>query len=166
MELNSQRARFFLFVIFSQTLISLIYDTIFNPLSDTLFEYFNRDWSEIQSWDRTGVFRKSVFEFLNRLASTPNTAALQSRKKSVHKNARQEVDGFTYLLKTYISSVKDADLNEEKILDSLTLLSWYIQRFWKSHVRHIFAATKLVAETGGFIFKTPHITYTPTPQSQ
>ena len=54
---------------------------------------------------------------------------------------------YVHLLKTYISSVKDADLNEEEILDSLTLLSWYTHRFWKNLVRHIFTATKLIAET-------------------
>ena len=43
--------------------------------------------------------------------------------------------------------MKDADLNEEEILDSLTLLSWYIDRFLKSLVRNIFPATKLIAET-------------------
>ena len=46
----------------------------------------------------------------------------------------------------YLSCVTDADLNGEEILDSLTLLSWYIHRFWKSVVRHIFPATKLIAE--------------------
>ena len=109
MELNSQRARFFLFVILSQTHISLIYDTLFNPLSDTQFEFLNGVWSEILPWDRAGVFRKSSFEFLERLATTLNTATLQSRKESVHKIARQETEGLTHLLKTYISSVKEAD---------------------------------------------------------
>ena len=61
--------------------------------------------------------------------------------------ARQEIEGFTQLLKINISSVTDADLNEEEIFDSLTLLSWYLHRFWKSLVRHIFPATKLIAET-------------------
>ena len=46
----------------------------------------------------------------------------------------------------YISSVTDADLKEEEIFDSLTFLSWYIHRFLKSLVRHIFPATKLIAE--------------------
>ena len=57
------------------------------------------------------------------------------------------MEGFTYLLKTYISSVKDGDLIEEDILDSLTPLSRYIPRFLKSLVRHNFPATKLITET-------------------
>ena len=65
--------------------ISLIYDTLFNPLSATLFEFLNGIWSEIQPLDRRGVFRKSSFEFLKRLASTLNTAAQQSRKESVQQ---------------------------------------------------------------------------------
>ena len=121
----------------TNTYISLIYDTLFNPLSDILFEFLNGIWSEIQPLDRTGVFRKSSIEFLKRLASTLNTAAQQSRRESKHKIARQEI---------YISSLKDADLQAKEILDSLTLLSWYIHRFWKSLVRHIFPATKLIAE--------------------
>ena len=91
--------------------------------------------------------RKSSFEFLKRLAISLNANASQSRKKIVHKIARQEIEGFTHLLKVYISSFTDANLNEEKIFDSLTLLFWYIHRFWKSLVRHIFPATKLIAET-------------------
>ena len=57
------------------------------------------------------------------------------------------MEGYTQLLNTCISSVKDVELNEEEILHSLTLLSRYIHRFWKSLVRHIFPATKLKAET-------------------
>ena len=30
---------------------------------------------------------------------------------------------------------------------SILLLSWYIHRFWKSLVRHVFPATKLIADT-------------------
>ena len=130
----------------TNTHISLIYGILFNPLSDTLFEFLNGVWSEIQPLDRTGVFRKSSFEFPKRLASTLNTAAQQSRKESVHKIARQEIECFTHLHKTYISSVKDAHLSEREILDSLTLLSWYIHRLWKSLVRHIFPAIKLITE--------------------
>ena len=96
---------------------------------------------------QNGCISKSSFEFLKRLASTVNTAALQSRKETVHKIARQEAEGFTHFLEVYISSVKDEDINEEVILDSLTLPSWYKHRFWKSLVRHIFTATKLKAET-------------------
>ena len=86
-------------------------------------------------------------EFLKRLAPTLNTNASHSRKKSPHKIARQEIKGFIHLLEIYISSVTDADLNEEETFDSLTLLSWYIHRLWKSLVRIIFPATKLKAET-------------------
>ena len=96
---------------------------------------------------REGIFRKSSFEFLNRLAPAFNANASHSRKESVHKIARQEIEGFTLFLKIYISSVTDADLNEEEIFDSLTLLSRYIHRFWKRLVRHIFPDTKLIAET-------------------
>ena len=121
--------------------------TLFNPLSETLFEFLNRVWSEIQPLDREGVFRKSSFEFLKRLVSTLNANESQSRKESVQKIARQEIEGFSQLLKTYISSVKDADLDDEQSFDSRTLLSWFIHRFWKSMVRHIFPATRLIAET-------------------
>ena len=55
--------------------------------------------------------------------------------------ARAEVEGFTHIRKTYISSVKDADLKEEEIIDSLTLSSRFIHRFWKSILRHTFPAT-------------------------
>ena len=41
-------------------------------------------------------------------------------------------------MKIYIDSLKDADLNEEEIYDSLALLSPYTDTFWKSLVRHIF----------------------------
>ena len=127
--------------------ISLIYDTLFHPLSDTLFEFLNGIWSEIKPLDSEGIFRKSSFEFFIRLAPTLNANASHSRKESVHKISRHEIEGFTHLLKIYISSVTDADLNEEEIFDSLTLLSWHKHKFWKSLVRHIFPATKLKAET-------------------
>ena len=61
--------------------ISLIYDTLFHPLSDTLFEFLNGIWSEIQPSDREGLFRKSSFEFLKGLAPALNTNNLHSRKK-------------------------------------------------------------------------------------
>ena len=51
------------------------------------------------------------------------------------------------LLHFYLGIYTDADLNEEEIFDSLTLLSWYLHRFWKSLVRHVFPAAKLIAET-------------------
>ena len=83
----------------TNTYISIIYDTLFNPLSDALFEFLNGIWSEIQPLDRAGALRKPSLEFLNRLASTLNNAALQSRKESVHKIARQQIKGFTHFLK-------------------------------------------------------------------
>ena len=108
---------------------SLIYDTLFHPLSDTLFEFLNGIYTEIQPLDREVLFNKSSFEFLKRLATALNTNASQSRKESVHKIARQEVEWFNKLLEVYITS---ADLAEENILDTLTLLTWYFHRFWKS----------------------------------
>ena len=122
--------------------ISLVYDTLFHPLSDTLFEFLNGIWSEIQLSDREAIFRKSSFKFLKRLAPILNVNATHSQKESVPSIARQEIEGFIHLLKIYIrSSVTDAELNEEQIFDSLTLLYWYIHRFWKSPVIHIFPAT-------------------------
>ena len=132
--------------------------------------------SEIQPSDIEGIFRKSSFEFLKRFAPTLNANASHSRKESVHKIARQEIEGFTHLLKIYISSVTDENLNEEEVFDSLTLLSWYIYiyiyiyRFWKSLVRHIFPATKLIAETYPRILtklpETLHYIYDPNCFSQ
>ena len=145
--------------------ISLIYDTLFHLLSNTLFEFLNGIWSEIKPSDKEGLCRKSSFEFLKRLAPAPNTNTLPFRKESVHKIARQEIEGFAQLLKIYISSVTDADLNDEEIFDSLTLLSWYLHRFLKSLVRHIFPATKLKAEIYPRIItkipETPHYIYDP-----
>ena len=54
--------------------------------------------------------------------------------------------------------MKDVNLNEEEALDYLTLLSWYIHRFWKSLVRHIFPATKLIAETYPLLISTRNTT--------
>ena len=112
----------------TNTYTSLTYDTLYNPLSDTLFEFLNGVWSEIQLLDREGIFRKSSFDILKRLAPTLNANASHSRKESVHKIARPEIEGFTHLLNIYIyiyiyniyiyiyiSSVKDADLNGEEI---------------------------------------------------
>ena len=148
MELSLHKAQFFSFVIpFTNQYNSLLCDTLFHPLSDTISELFNGIWSEIQPLDREGIFRKSSFKFLKRLAPTLNANASHSQKESVHKIARQEIEGFTHLLKIYISSRTDADLIEEGVFDSLKLLSWFIHRYWKSLVRHIFPATKLIAET-------------------
>ena len=94
--------------------------------------------TEIQPSERAGVFRKSSIEFLKRLASALNSAALKSQKESVHKIARQENEGFTHLINKYLCSAKDADLSKEEISDSLKLLSWFIHRLWKSLVRHFF----------------------------
>ena len=100
----------------------------------------------MQPLDRVVLFKKASFEFFKRLAPALNTNALQSRKESVHKIARQEIEGFNKLLDVYITSAKDADLPEEDLVDSLTLLSWYMHRFWKILVRHIFTATQQIAE--------------------
>ena len=126
--------------------ISFIYDTLFNPPCDTFFEFFTKIWSEIQPLDRQGAFQKFSFEFFKRLACTLNASALQSRKERVHKITRQEIEGFTRLLDTYITTVTNADLSGEEIYNSLTLLSWYIHRFCKSLLRHIFPATKQIAK--------------------
>ena len=83
--------------------ISLIYDTPFHPLSDTLFELLNGIWSETQLSNREGLFIKSSFEFPKRLAPALFTNALHSRKENVHKIFRQKIEGFTQLLKMYIS---------------------------------------------------------------
>ena len=107
----------------------LIDDTLFHPLSDTLFEFLIGLWSEIQTSHKEGIFRKSSFEFFKRLAPALSTNASHSRKKSVHKFARQEIEGFTQFFKIYISSVIDAVFKEEEIFDSLTLLTWYLHRF-------------------------------------
>ena len=72
--------------------------------------------------------RKSSFKFLKRLATALDANAPPSRNESVQKIVRQEIEGFTQLLKKYISCVPDADLNEEEILGTLTLFSWYIHR--------------------------------------
>ena len=48
--------------------VSLIYDTLYNPFSDTLFEFCNGVWTELQS-DRVCAFWKSLFEFLKRLTA-------------------------------------------------------------------------------------------------
>ena len=65
----------------TNNIISLIYDTSIQPLSDPLFEFLNGIWSEIKTSDRERIFRKSSFDFLKRLAPTPNANASHSRKK-------------------------------------------------------------------------------------
>ena len=47
----------------------------------------------------------------------------------MHKIARQYVEGFTHLIKTYVRFAKDADLSEAEKLDSVRRLSWFIHRF-------------------------------------
>ena len=42
---------------------SLIYDTLFHTLSDTLFEFLNGVYTEIQPLDRDVLFKKALFEF-------------------------------------------------------------------------------------------------------
>ena len=74
---------------------------MFHLLSDTLFEFLHGIWSEIQPSDREGLFRKPSIEFLKRLAPALNTNASQSRKESVQKIGRQEIEGFTQFHKIY-----------------------------------------------------------------
>ena len=71
----------------TNTYTSLKYDTLFNPISDTLFEFVHGVWSEMQPLDRKGVFRKSSFELFKRLAPTLNANASHSQRESVHKIA-------------------------------------------------------------------------------
>ena len=115
--------------------------------------------------DRQGAFQKSSFEFLKRLACTLNASALQSRKERVHKIARQEIEGFTRLLDTYITTVTKAHLRREEICNCLTHLFWYIHRFCNSLLRHIFPATKQIAKAfSQIISKLPvtlHYIYDP-----
>ena len=98
-------------------------DSSFSLPSGFLYVFLNYVYAELQPSDRAGAFRKSSFKFLKQLASTTNTATTQSRKETVHKIASNETEGLNHLLKLYVSSVKDADLPEDEILDSLTLLS-------------------------------------------
>ena len=72
---------------------------MFHPLSDTLFEFLNGIWSEIQPSGREGILRKSSFEFLKRLAPALNTNASHSRKRKRTQVVRQEIERFTQLLK-------------------------------------------------------------------
>ena len=62
---------------FNTKYVSLICDTFFNPLSDTLLGFLNGVWTELQPSGRAATFRKSVFETLKRVAPALNTAALQ-----------------------------------------------------------------------------------------
>ena len=55
---------------------SLMYLTLFHPLSDTLFEFLNGIYTEIQPLDREVLFKKASFEFLKRFAPALNTKAL------------------------------------------------------------------------------------------
>ena len=47
---------------------SLMYDTLFHPLSDTLFQFLNGIYTEIQPLDREVLIKKASFEILKRLA--------------------------------------------------------------------------------------------------
>ena len=124
----------------SNTYVSLNYDTSFNPLSDTLFEFFNGVCTELQPPDRACIFRKSSIEFLKRLASTLNTGTLQSRKESVDKMSRQEIEGFQSPHKNIQNSAKDEDLSEAEILNFLTLLfGKYTQILEQFSATHFFS---------------------------
>ena len=76
---------------------SLVYDFLFSPLSCTLFEVFKGAKTKLHTTDHKCTLRNSSFEFLKRVASTLNTASLQSRKKSVHKIYGQVLEGRIYL---------------------------------------------------------------------
>ena len=79
MELDSQRVCFFFICDpLTKTYTSLIYDILFNPVSDTLFEFLHGVGSEIQPLNREGVFRKSSFEFHERLGITLNVTVSKS----------------------------------------------------------------------------------------
>ena len=91
-------------------------------------------------------FENLLSNFFKRLASTHNTAAQPFTKRERTQNRLTRNRGFTPICKTCLSSLKDADLPKEEILDSLTLLSWYIHRFWKTLLKQIFPATKLITE--------------------
>ena len=91
MARNSQKARFFICNPLTNTYFSLVYETLFNALSDTQFQFLSGVWAEIQASDITGIFRKSIFEFLKCLAGTLNNATLKPRKGSVHKIGRQKI---------------------------------------------------------------------------
>ena len=123
---------------------SLIYDILFSPLSCTLFEFFKGVKTELHTTDHKSTFKKSSFGFLKRVASTLNSAALQSRKRSVHKINGQVLEGRIHLLKTNISAVAHVDLPEEEIID--TLLTWYFTRFWRILAGHILSVTKIIAK--------------------
>ena len=141
MELNSKRARFYFFVILTQTHIFVSYMTLYLNHSQIhylspLAEYGRKYNPRIERV----YLQNLLLNFLNVSLPhiiLPSRSRLRSRKESGHKIARQEVEGFTQLLKIYISSVKDAELFEKKCFDSLTLLSWYIHRFWKSLLQPI-----------------------------
>ena len=87
-----------------------------------------------------------LLNFLNALHLHLMLTLHNHAKKAYKKIARQGTEGFTHFLKIYLISATDTDLTEDQILDSLTLLSWYIHSFWKSLVRHILPVTKLIAE--------------------
>ena len=52
-------------------------------------------------------------------------------RKRLQKIARKKLEGFNHLKKTILSSVQDADLPEDEILEVFKPLSWYIHRFLK-----------------------------------
>ena len=83
---------------FTDRYTSLIYDTLFSPLSDALFEYLRGVYTELHT-SRACAFRQSAFDFLKRLESTLNNAAIQPRKEIVHKITRREIKGFSHFLK-------------------------------------------------------------------
>ena len=83
MELNLQKGTI-LFICdpLTDVYATLFHNILFNPLSYTLFEYFNGVYTELQPSDRACAFRKSSCDFFERPASTLNVAAIQSRNEA------------------------------------------------------------------------------------
>ena len=67
------------------TYTSLIYDTLFNPLSDTLVDFLQGIWSKMQTSDKESVFLKSYFEFLKLLAPTLHNHDERAYTKSLER---------------------------------------------------------------------------------
>ena len=77
-----EKAQFSLSVITSPTNTLLITDSQFCQQSDTLSEFLNGIYRELELSDRKGAIRRTSVKFQKRLASTLNFAAIQPRKKT------------------------------------------------------------------------------------
>ena len=58
----------------------------------------------------------------------------------------QAIEGSNHLIQTFLSSVQHTDLPDVKLLEVLILLTWFINRFWKTFC-HIFSATQALEKT-------------------